>query len=144
MRRFRAGRSGGHRLHAACDLYRVKQEDITAIAPGTVLRKYAFYQGTAVMEVRHPGGFIVLYGEIMFKDAPNTRAGSEIKAGQVVGYMGQVNSGCCEPMLHFELYSGTGHGPMLGWRNAYKRRPDLINPTAYLQRWEKAKFGQSY
>lgn len=144
MRRFRASRSGGRRLHAACDLYRTRNENIVAVAPGTVLRKYAFYQGTAVMEVRHAGGFIVLYGEITFKNAPGASPGSTVKAGQLVGYMGKVNSNCCEPMLHFELYSGAGRGPMLKGPNAFIRRSDLMNPTAYLQRWEKAKFGQSF
>jgi murein DD-endopeptidase MepM/ murein hydrolase activator NlpD len=144
MRRFGAGRSGGRRLHAAADLYRVHGEVFESVAPGRVIRnRYYFYQGTYALEVKHAGGFVARYGEITGRAIPGAGSGATVKAGQQLGYISTVNSGCCNPMLHFELYSGRMNGPLNG-RNAYQRRADLLNPSQYLRKWEKMRFGTSY
>lgn len=144
QRRFSALRSGG-RYHAACDLYRSVNEQAVAVSSGQVVRdRYYFYQGTYAIEVKHPGGKIARYGEITGKVAPGVHLNSTVKAGQTVGYVGKVNSNCCNPMLHFELYSGKSSGPLTQGGNKYQRRSDLIDPTALLMQWEKSKFGQSY
>jgi murein DD-endopeptidase MepM/ murein hydrolase activator NlpD len=141
MRRFRAGRGGGTRLHAAADIYRYKDEPILSIAPGQILRnKYYFYQGTYALEVLHSGGFIVRYGEITGMGPNEIKKDSQVKMGQRIGYMGVVNSGCCRPMLHFELYDGSKRGSLSQRGNSFQRRSDLINPTPYLLRWEDEKF----
>lgn len=138
QRRFGANRNGGSRLHAACDLYRYKNEPILSVAPGTVIRNpYEFYQDTFALEVRHSGGFVVRYGEITPKRAAGISSGKEVKMGQVVGYMGKVSSNCCEPMLHFELYSGAKNGSLNSGGNKFQRRSDLLNPAKYLRRWEE-------
>ncbi len=138
QRRFGARRSGGKRLHAACDLYRMKNEPVYSVAPGRVLRDpYHFYQGTYALEVRHAGGFVVRYGEITARRVSGVLSGREVKMGQMLGYVGKVNSNCCKPMLHFELYSGAKNGSLNRGSNKYLRRPDLMNPTAYLKRWEE-------
>jgi murein DD-endopeptidase MepM/ murein hydrolase activator NlpD len=100
---------------------------------------YYFYQGTYALEVKHAGGFIVRYGEITGKKAKEISEGGKVKQGQIVGYMGKVNSKCCEPMLHFELYTGkkTGSLSQRGKGNKYHRRSDLVDPTKYLLRWEQ-------
>lgn len=140
MRRFGANRSGGGRLHAACDLYRFRNEPISAVSAGTLVRdKYFFYEGTYAVEVRHNGGFVVRYGEVTGKTAPGVRSGAKVKVGQTVAYMGKVNSNCCEPMLHFELFSGKARGSLSGG-GSYRRRSDLMNPTKYLQNWEANTF----
>jgi murein DD-endopeptidase MepM/ murein hydrolase activator NlpD len=144
MRRFKASRSGG-RLHAACDLYRVKAEQISSVTGGTVIRdRYYFYEGTYALEIKHDGGKVVRYGEINGTSATGVSQGKTVKAGQTVGYMGKVNSNCCEPMLHFEMYSGTASGALTQSGNSFRRRSDLIDPSAYLTEWEKAKFGTNY
>lgn len=141
MRRFNAGRSGGKRLHAACDLYRYKDEPILSIAPGKVVRdRYYFYQGTYALEVVHTGGFVVRYGEITGKSVSGVSKGKSVKMGQRLGYIGVVNSGCCRPMLHFELYSGKRKGALSQKGNRYQRRSDLMDPTPYLLRWQSEKF----
>lgn len=138
MRRFGAGRGGGTRLHAACDLYRYKNEPARSIAPGKVVRGlYYFYQGTYALEVRHDGGFVVRYGELTGKQL--VRQGRNIRMGQNVGNIGKVNSNCCRPMLHFELYSGSKTGPLKSG-GRYQRRSDLMNPTNYLLKWERKVF----
>jgi hypothetical protein len=141
MRRFRAGRGGGTRLHAAADIYRYKDEPILSVAPGEVIRdKYYFYQGTYALELVHSSGFIVRYGEITGMGPDKIKKGSQVKMGQRIGYMGVVNSGCCRPMLHFELYEGSKRGSLSQRGNKFQRRSDLINPTPYLLRWEDEKF----
>ncbi len=145
MRRFQASRGGGSRYHAACDLYRVKDEAAVAVTAGEVIRdKYYFYQGTYALEVRHTGGRVVRYGEITGKKATGVSAGRSVKAGQTIGYIGKVNSGCCTPMLHFEMYSGTATGSLTQSGNKFQRRKDLLDPSADLTHWEKLKFGQAY
>jgi hypothetical protein len=130
---FGSSRSGGARKHAASDLYRTKGDDIRVVADGSVIRGlYYFYQGTYATEVRHAGGFVVRYGEVGSKAAVGQ--GKAVKAGQTVGYMGKTS--CCQPMLHFELYSGAKTGSLTTSTKPYQRRSDLMNPTAYLQKWQ--------
>jgi murein DD-endopeptidase MepM/ murein hydrolase activator NlpD len=144
QRRFKAGRSGG-RLHAACDLYRKKDETAQAVNSGKVIRdRYYFYEGTYALEIRHSDGKVVRYGEITGRAASGVRSGATVSSGQTVGYIGKVNSNCCEPMLHFEMYSGRKTGPLTTSGNSFRRRSDLIDPTSYLVDWEKLKFGASY
>ncbi len=143
---FGARRSKGKRAHAAVDLYRYINEPVYSVAPGVVIRDlYFFYEGLFALEVRHSGGFVVRYGEITGKRVDNISLGKEVKMGSRVGYVGKANSGCCVPMLHFELYSGKLKGPLK--HNGpdkdgivYNRRRDLMNPTKYMLKWQKDKF----
>jgi len=145
MRRFQASRSGGTRYHAACDLYRTHGEQAVAVNTGKVIRnRYYFYEGTYAIEIKHSDGKVVRYGEITGKAASGVYLGSSVATGQTVGYIGTVSSGCCKPMLHFEMYSGTATGPLTQGGNMFSRRSDLMNPTEYLAKWELLKFGQSY
>lgn len=138
MRRFYSGRGGGSRRHAACDLYRFKNEPIRSVAPGRVLHDlYPFYEGTFALEVLHEGGFVVRYGEMTSKVF--VRRGQKVKMGQRIGNMGKVNSGCCRPMLHFELYSGEKRGSLSGG-GKFLRRSDLMDPTNYLLKWQDKVF----
>lgn len=138
MRRFGAGRSGGRRIHAAADLYQTRNAPIVAVANGKAISGlYFFYQGTYAIEVKHSGGFVARYGEMTGKQASGVRSGATLSAGQQIGYMGKVNSGCCTPMLHFELYKGTQRGPLTTGGRGYQRRGDLLNPTSYLLKWEE-------
>lgn len=143
MRRFNANRGNGTRKHAACDLYRVKNEAIVSVAPGKVIRDhYYFYQGTYAIEVEHQGGFIVRYGEITGKKVDGMKIGKSVNMGDRLGYVGVVNSNCCLPMLHFEMYKGDKKGPLSVDGNKYQRRSDLMDPTFYLQKWEGMTFNE--
>lgn len=143
--RFRAGRSGGRRLHAGVDIYRKKNDAAVAVASGRVIRgHYYFYQGVFAVEVKHPN-FIARYGEVLGTPPKGVLKGNNVVAGQTVGLIGKVNSGCCLPMLHFEMYKGTSRGPLSRYRSPpYDRRPDVMDPTDYVRKWEKAQFGKSY
>jgi murein DD-endopeptidase MepM/ murein hydrolase activator NlpD len=141
MRKFGAGRSEGRRLHAACDLYRFKDEPILSVAPGKIIRdRYYFYQGTYALEVKHSGGFVVRYGELDKKGIAGMSKGKILKMGQRIGHMGKVNSNCCRPMLHFELFEGSKPGSLSQSSTRYKRRSDLMDPTTYLHNWENENF----
>jgi len=133
------------RSHAACDLFRKQGDPARAILDGTVIQgPYDFYEGTWAVEIKHSDGKIVRYGEISGKIAAGIRANAKVKQGQTVGYIKTVNSGCCDPMLHFEMYSGKGSGPLTQrWRKGFQRRSDLEDPTAVLRKLEKATFGKN-
>lgn len=136
----------GNRAHAANDLYRHVDEAVRSVAPGIVIRPlYKFYEGTYAIEVINGGGSVTRYGEVTGVQPTGVNYGDIVKAGQRVGYVGKVNSGCCSPMLHFELYSGKLRGPLTQNNTAingiyYNRRQDLINPTQYLLEWQNETF----
>lgn len=138
QRRFGSSRSKGARAHAAADLYQSQYQPVYAIAKGKVLRdRVPFYLGTNVTEIEHPGGFIARYGEMASPNIKKLAVGDEVKAGQLIGFIKKVNSrNVYSPMLHFELYTGTGSGPLTTKKGKFQRRSDLINPTKYLQQWE--------
>lgn len=129
MRRFGARRKGG-RVHAGCDLYAKVGTPILALDSGEVLNRYEFYLGTFALEVRHPK-FIARYGEIQQRLAPGIKVGTKVARGQTIAYVGKLN-GLNMSMLHLELYSGSGSGPLTTKIGPYKRRGDLIDPTPVL------------
>ena len=140
MRRFGASRNGGSRLHAASDLYRKRNDPILSVTEGRIIRSpYYFYEGTYAIEVKHAPGFVVRYGEVTGNVPKGVYSGAPVRKGQTIAYMGKVNSGCCSPMLHFEMYTGKKTGSLRGG-NAYQRRSDLVNPAKFLQRWEEETF----
>ena len=48
----------------------------------------------------------------------------------LIAYVGKMY---VDSMLHFELYEGTGSGPLTVRSNPpYQRRSDLVDPTSYL------------
>jgi murein DD-endopeptidase MepM/ murein hydrolase activator NlpD len=101
---FGSERSGGRRLHAACDLIAPKGTPIRAIEDGVVIEgPKPFYSGTYSLVVRHQSG-VVRYGEIDSSVPDEVRPGAAVKAGQVIAKVGQLESG--SSMLHFELYAG--------------------------------------
>ncbi len=121
------------RRHAACDLIAGHLWAIRAVADGTVIQApYFFYTGTNALEVKHPGVGTVRYGEIDIHKTVRLRGGDHVKAGQIIAYVGRLDSGAS--MLHFELFSGKGSGPLTVSSGAYMRRWDLRNPTSLMDR----------
>lgn len=132
MRRFGARRKKG-RLHAGCDLYAPVGTAIYAMDDGELIRDpYAFYLGTYALEVEHPD-FVARYGEIG-SAAAGLKKGSRVKRGQVIARVGKL-TGISMTMLHLELYSGKGKGPLTVRANKpYQRRSDLMDPTPVLDK----------
>jgi murein DD-endopeptidase MepM/ murein hydrolase activator NlpD len=130
-RYFGAPREGG-RIHAACDLIAKVGTEIVAIDDGVVYEiSPSFLQNTSAVAVRHRGGFIVRYCEVEKSSISKLSLGTTVKQGEVIARVGQLRHSA---MLHFELYAGTKLGPLTAKGNAYKRRADLLNPTALLDR----------
>ncbi|HCK80000.1 MAG TPA: M23 family metallopeptidase [Candidatus Competibacter sp.] len=129
-RRFGANRDGGKRKHAACDLIAPKGTEIYAVEKGKVTYgPYLFYRGTYAIEFRLDSGKVVRYCEIE-KVASGVSVGSTLEEGALIAYVGKMY---VDSMLHFELYAGTGSGPLTVRANPpYQRRADLLNPSDYL------------
>jgi murein DD-endopeptidase MepM/ murein hydrolase activator NlpD len=130
-RAFGSLRNNGLRKHAGCDLYTKAGDEVLAVEDGVLISDlYLFYDVVFAVEVKHPSG-IFRYGEIS-KLAPGLKKGSEVKAGQVIAYVGKMVS-VSQSMLHFEKYAGTATGNLtvLGDR-PFARRSDLENPTSFL------------
>ncbi len=132
-RYFGASRSG--RKHAACDLLRPNGEKVFAVSGGTVLQRYRFYEGTDAIEVKHDSGHVMRYGEVSTRTVGHSGNGARVVKGQHLGYISNLG------MLHFEMYSGSGSGPLtVRGRDEYSRRSDLIDPTNFLKQWEELTF----
>ncbi len=132
-RYFGASRSG--RKHAACDLMRPNDEKVFAVSGGTVLQRYRFYEGTDAIEVKHDSGHVMRYGEVSTRTVGQSGKGARVVKGQHIGYISNL------AMLHFEMYSGSGTGPLtVRGRDKYSRRSDLIDPTNFLKQWEELTF----
>lgn len=132
--RFGASRAAGKRKHAGCDLYAPVGTPVYAVGDGVVKSFALFYMGTYALTVDH-GSFWVRYGEISKSIASALAAGTPIKEGQQIGEIGDLDQ-LPISMLHFEMYSGAGSGPLTDPSRApYMRRADLIDPTSYLDAW---------
>ena len=130
-RRFGADRPNG-RKHAGCDLLAPIGTPVMAVRKGVILKTpYKFYQAkngvwTYAVEVKHAAGYIVRYTE-MSECGPEIKAGAPLVESQIIGYVGAAL------MLHFELYSGTGTGPLTDRHSkGFQRRSDLQDPTKFL------------
>jgi len=130
-RAFGSPRDNGARKHAGCDLYAPAGTEVLAVEDGTVVRgPYLFYDVVNAIEIQHPSG-VVRYGEIS-KAAEGIHVGAQVKAGQVIAYVGKMET-VAQSMLHFELYAGTGHGPLTDRERApFMRRADVVDPAPFL------------
>lgn len=151
---FAAGRSGGRRSHAACDVHGNVGDRVVAIADGTILNAYDFYAGTCAVEVAHKGNgweFVARYGELKCQQRAEIAINKSVLKGDLIGEVGNL-IGISASMLHFELYSAERTGPLttvgggspreyfkLPQSNPGKffRRRDLLNPTSLLRDWRQ-------
>ena len=140
-------RKPGGRVHAACDLYAQLKSDVVAVDNGITVESEDFYEGTQAIAIHHTGIGVIRYGEILEIPKEFLKIGSEVKAGDVIGKVAQVIK--VSPMLHFELFDGSGSGKLTVRPPAkepehynegvlkdarYQRRADLMNPTKLLDR----------
>ena len=124
------------------DTFTMAPPPVRAIADGVVIQApYFFYLGTNALEVNHPGIGVVRYGEISIAKPVRLKAGEHVKAGQIIAYVGRLDTGAS--MIHFELYSGKATGPLTErGRLPYQRRRDLLNPSDLIDRLSRASFGR--
>jgi murein DD-endopeptidase MepM/ murein hydrolase activator NlpD len=132
-REFGSERDAGRRLHAGCDLYAPVGTPIYSVADGKIIEFGDFYRGTRCIVIDHDD-FIVRYGEIQDLLPQGIKVGSLVKANTEIGKVACLK-GVDISMLHFEMYKGFSSGPLTNKRNPpYQRRPDLMDPTGFLER----------
>lgn len=131
-RSFGASRRNGRR-HAGCDLYAPVGTPVLAMRPGRVIRTvYAFYCSTYALEIDH-GKFVARYGEIQRSPARMLGLGDSVRAGQLVGAVGQLDC-YSRSMLHLEIYAGGFAGALTQGGIPFFRRPDVVDPAPYLDK----------
>lgn len=131
----------GHRAHAGIDILAPFGTKLYAMADGFIRQPpYYFYEGTNAIEVVFPGVGVARYGEVKTHQEPRLRGGQAVKAGELIGHVGRLNSGAS--MLHFELYQSReaskdvadiGGGPLsTPAHKPYERHVTLVNPTQFM------------
>ncbi|MEA2887616.1 MAG: N-acetylmuramoyl-L-alanine amidase [Bradyrhizobium sp.] len=126
-REFLANRQGGKRFHVGMDIFCHQGDIVLAIADGTIVRFYHFYEGTNALFVAHDG-VVVNYGEV----EPNSNSefgwheGSRVTAGQRIARVGRLN------MIHFETYRPNTTQNERWMQNGSPPPPNLRNPTRVL------------
>ena len=103
----------GARWHPGIDIGTLRSLDVTAAAPGRVLRigEQTGYEGYGnVVEVNVGGGFTLLYAHLA---GESVRRGEWVVAGERLGTAG-CTGWCTGTHLHFELrYRGVAKDPSL-------------------------------
>jgi murein DD-endopeptidase MepM/ murein hydrolase activator NlpD len=146
--KFGASRDEGRRVHAGIDLPAPAGTEVYSMDTGTVLyppsRFFSNGEETYDIQVAYSWG-IVRYGEVGPKVGPGIAAGVTVKAGQLLTYVASQKGGA---QLHLEMYSNpedrsplTQKGNEKNYSNVpaknYGRRPDLMDPTPWIQRTMK-------
>ena len=142
-------RAKGGRLHAACDLYAPLESDVVAVDAGIIveLSLGRFANNTHAISIQHEGIGVIRYGEVVKIPEEYKKTGVKVeKGGLVIGKVGRAVASF-PPMLHLELYDGSGSGSLsdkvhkIEYYNEdvlkdgnYQRRADLMNPTKFLDR----------
>lgn len=109
---FLAGR--GKRRHEAIDILAPRGTPVVAAADGTVERAYFHRRGgLCVYQEDADGRHTYLYAHLDHF-APGIKAGSVLKRGDLVGYVGSTGNVHGSPHLHFAVYETRGRPWWLG------------------------------
>lgn len=146
MARFGASRSGGARRHAGDDVYAKLASPVRAIEAGTVTGVSSTYYRASksrpyvgAVTVQNEDGSLWRYCEVL-TPVP-VKVGQTLRAGDIVGHVGNLYLASVPDMLHLERFSGSGSGPLTVSGAAsllhssgkpYVRRKDLLDPTELL------------
>jgi murein DD-endopeptidase MepM/ murein hydrolase activator NlpD len=97
--------TGQYHSHPAIDFDAPMGTPITATSDGKI-HTMAFEQGYGnVVKINHPGNVMTLYAH-MRNFAKSLHAGSTVKKGQVIGYVGMTGY-ATGPHVHYELHFGS-------------------------------------
>jgi murein DD-endopeptidase MepM/ murein hydrolase activator NlpD len=125
----------GTRTHAGVDLAAKAGDPVRSVTDGTIVSFYKFYTTfrkkleVFCVFVNH-GDFVINYGEIQPTLPDGLAVGSSVKAGQLIGYVGQLDNSA---MLHIEMYR-----PGVTTNKRWPGFPTeaapagMYNPTAFL------------
>ena len=110
---------GGGRKHVGTDVIANEGKLLYAVTDGEISKQYWDYPGALAgngLRLAQPNGTYFTYLH-MSGFAPGLTVGTKVKAGDVIGYVGNTGSSAT-PHLHFEIHPGGG---------------DAINPYSYLK-----------
>lgn len=97
-------RGAGTRVHKAIDIAAPGGTPVLAAAPGRIEKLFTSADGGITLYVRSPDRGWSYYYAHLARYAPDVREGGEVRAGQVIGYVGDTgNSGAGNYHLHFGL-----------------------------------------
>jgi murein DD-endopeptidase MepM/ murein hydrolase activator NlpD len=102
-------RSGG-RHHKGCDIMAAKGTPVVACISGIIERSQAHDRGLGGISIYLAGanGSTYYYCHLNCI-APNITTGSQVTAGQIIGYVGSTgNASASAPHLHFEIHPSGG------------------------------------
>jgi murein DD-endopeptidase MepM/ murein hydrolase activator NlpD len=105
---FGAPRSGG-RVHLGVDINAAEGNDLYAVVTGTITKVYVDSAGSLAgngLRITQPDGTYFFYAHLL-RLAPGIQVGTNVTAGQLVGFVGQTgNAGT--PHLHLEIHPQGG------------------------------------
>jgi peptidoglycan LD-endopeptidase LytH len=104
-------RDAGARKHEGIDIFAPKNTPIVAVADGRITRVEETEIGGKVIWLRSTGReFNIYYAHL---DEQIVKAGDEVKAGEVIGTVGNTgNAKTTSPHLHFGIYSSGAIDPL--------------------------------
>lgn len=112
---------GGERLHEGCDLMASNNLSgffpVISVTDGVVEKKGWLSQGGYRIGIRAPHGAYFYYAHL-YDYAPGLEEGDEVKAGQLLGFMGdsgygeEGTTGQFDVHLHFGIYIDSKEGEM--------------------------------
>lgn len=119
------------RRHEGIDILAAKGTPVVAAGSGRIVKMGWGQYGGWRLNIALDGapGYILYYAHLD-RYAPGLAPGARVRAGQVVGYVGNTGygpegtEGKFPPHLHLGLYDPSGRA---------------VNPFPYLQRWEKVR-----
>jgi hypothetical protein len=130
-RRFLANRQNHRRFHVGMDIFCVEGNVVLAIAKGTIVNYYPFYEGTNALFIAHDG-VVVNYGEVMpgaeekFNWNLSQKKNLNVQAGQPIALVGRLN------MIHFEAYRPNTTKNARWMQDGGAAPANLLNPTKLL------------
>lgn len=124
---FGDARDGGRRDHHGVDIFAPRGTPVVAAADGTIRSVNTTTIGGRVIWLADASvGQSLYYAHL---DDWNVRNGQQVKAGDVIGYVGNTgNARTTPPHLHFGIYSGGPVDPMPFIRASDSTPPSVAGP----------------
>ena len=100
---------GGGRVHEGVDIIASSGTKLVAVVDGTISKQYWDQPGARAgngVRVQQANGTYFTYLH-MLDFAPGIKVGAKVKAGDVIGWVGNTGSSAT-PHLHFEIHPGGG------------------------------------
>lgn len=123
---FRDPRANGERTHHAVDIMAPRHTPVRAVADGRIARAASGGAGGLALYQIDPTGGHCFYYAHLGAYAPGVQEGSEVRRGDVIGYVGSTgNAPESAPHLHFAIFKQRDRGLRCGGR--------AINPYPLLK-----------